>query len=194
MKLTKKRLPILIGNKRMKEFNLNTQTNKLSNDYNPDVNPSIAAEFATAAYRFGHSLIRSFITKRDRELQQTGNITLTSVFLRPRQAYVDGGIDSLCRGMVSDLGTKSDPHLTEEVQNHLFESHAFGVQTKRFSLSAINIMRGRDHGIAPYNQFRKLAGLKEAANFDELKEIPDGLRQDLQKLYNNVNDIDAFTG
>jgi peroxidase len=84
----------------------------------------------------------------------------------------------------------------DQVQNHLFETNAFNVQTKRFSLSAINVQRGRDHGLPPYNKFRRLSGLAEVKLFKELVEIPAEVRRKLRRIYGNgnVNDVDAFTG
>ena len=55
-------------------------------------------------------------------------------------------------------------------------------------------MRGRDHGIAPYNEFRESAKLNRAKSFDDFFEIPELVRSKLKQIYTNVDDIDAFTG
>ena len=50
-----------------------------------------------------------------------------------------------------------------KVTNHLFETeegHGRG-----FDLIALNIQRGRDHGLPPYNDFREYCGLRKLKSF-----------------------------
>ena len=62
-------------------------------------------------------------------------------------------------------------------------------------LSAINIQRGRDHGLPPYNQFREAGGLGLAASIDNFTNIDQAQRERLRVAYNNnVNDIDLYVG
>lgn len=50
-------LPVVIGGETIQRFSLGIRENGYSDDYNPDVNPSITSEFSTAAQRFGHSTV-----------------------------------------------------------------------------------------------------------------------------------------
>ena len=55
-------IPLVIGNKRMNSFNLNVQSSGYTK-YNSEANPSIYTEFASAAFRFGHTLISPVYTR-----------------------------------------------------------------------------------------------------------------------------------
>ena len=60
-------------------------------------------------------------------------------------------------------------------------------------LAALNIQRGRDHGLPSYNVFRKICGLKAAKVFQDFgKEIND--IASLKKLYEHPDDVDLFVG
>lgn len=62
-------------------------------------------------------------------------------------------------------------------------------------LIALNIQRGRDHGLPGYNHYRKICGLKPAESFDDLhKFLRKGSPEVMRKLYRHVNDIDLFIG
>lgn len=66
---------------------------------------------------------------------------------RPRHVYVtlDGGMDSLMRGMLGQPIQQYDRFVTAEVTVHLFADnppHGLGTD-----LVSLNVQRGRDHGI-----------------------------------------------
>ena len=62
-------------------------------------------------------------------------------------------------------------------------------------LPAINIQRGRDHGLPGYVKFREACGARPANNFYDLSDtITLRQRTRLQEVYDSVHDIDLFAG
>lgn len=60
---------------------------------------------------------------------------------------------------------------------------------------ALNINRGRDHGLPPYVKFREACGAKPAHRFSDLLDTisPERITI-LKRVYANVKDVDLFPG
>ncbi|XP_041668807.1 peroxidasin isoform X3 [Cheilinus undulatus] len=162
--------------------------------YNPNVNAGILSAFATAAFRFGHTLINPILYRLDEDFQPIpqGHISLHRAFFSPFRIVNEGGIDPLLRGLFGVAGKMrvSTQLLNTELTERLFSmAHAVALD-----LAAMNIQRGRDHGIPPYNDYRTFCNLSSAHTFDDLRnEIknPD-VRDKLQRLYGTPLNIDLF--
>ena len=74
-------------------------------------------------------------------------------------------MDDMIRGMVSQKGDKWDNSFSKDITNHLFESSK---GTGGLDLVALNIQRGRDHGLPGYNAYREICQIGRARNFDDL--------------------------
>lgn len=67
----------------------------------------------------------------------------------------------------------------DTVRDHLFENpDGIGLD-----LGALNIQRGRDHGLPPYNAWRKWCELSVASSFNDLQDISDKHKVILADLY-----------
>ena len=155
--------------------------------YNPNVDPGILNSFSTAAFRFGHSLIRPSIDRLDANYDPVGDpIPLRHLFFN--NTYIKRrGIDEVVLGLLSNSSESMDTELASGVLNHLYERrHSPGL-----NLAAINIQRGRDHGLPGYNAYRRICGLTDAKSFrDTVNEIPhQHNRRRLAKLYNDNPDL-----
>ncbi|XP_030318926.1 peroxidasin homolog [Calypte anna] len=162
--------------------------------YDPNVNAGILNAFATAAFRFGHTLINPILYRLNETFQpiQQGHIPLHKAFFSPFRITQEGGIDPLLRGLFGVPGKMRVPSelLNMELTEKLF-SMAHSVS---LDLAAINIQRGRDHGIPPYNDFRVFCNLSSAQEFEDLRnEIKNfEIREKLRSLYGTTKNIDLF--
>lgn len=56
-----------------------------------------------------------------------------------------------------------------QVTDHLFQ----GNLDLGLDLVALNLQRGRDHGLPPYNDWREVCGMKRARDWKELIDVMD---------------------
>ena len=131
-----------------------------------DFDPRVTNEFATAAFRVGHTLIPEIIRTFT---FITGQAQLT--VQRLTQAFGDGDIlrqpnfvDELFKGMTIQPSEDYDNNFVRSVANELFDEGDFGLD-----LIAINIQRGRDHGLPGYIDYRESCKGKKITSFDELR-------------------------
>ncbi|KAG7465745.1 hypothetical protein MATL_G00156750 [Megalops atlanticus] len=162
--------------------------------YDPNVNAGVLNAFATAAFRFGHTLINPVLYRLDENFRPIpqGHISLHRAFFSPFRIVNEGGIDPLLRGLFGTPGKMRVPTqlLNTELTERLFSmAHAVALD-----LAAMNVQRGRDHGIPPYNDYRVFCNLTSAHTFDHLRnEIRDpSVREKLQRLYGTPLNIDLF--
>ena len=102
-------------------------------------------------------------------------------------------IDDLIRGMSTTSMETLDQFITDEVTNHLFEDKA--TPYSGLDLAALNIQRGRDHGLPGYNLYRAICNLTRADDFGGLRrEIAPPVIERLRRTYAHVDDVDLFTG
>jgi hypothetical protein len=159
--------------------------------YLTSTSPAIANEFSTAVYRFGHSALSPTLLRLDATLNPIpdGNLALRDAFFRPDRIVNEGGIEPLLRGLVSQACSAIDCQMVDDVRNFLFGAPGAG----GFDLAALNIQRGRDHGLPSYNAVRQIFGLAPRASFAEVSPDPD-VQAALASVYVDVDDIDLWVG
>ena len=80
---------------------------------------------------------------------------------------IQGRITGLVKGMTVQKGEAWDDTFADDIINHLFEMKG-NEKATAMDLVALNIQRGRDHGVPGYNSYREACGLKRATKFDDL--------------------------
>lgn len=98
-------------------------------------------EFAAAAFRFGHSLLRPTLLRMDEDYEELKpGVRLRDTFFNPDVLYQAGMVDDLIRGLAATPMETLDQFITSEVTNHLFEDRR--MPYSGMDLAAINIQRG----------------------------------------------------
>lgn len=172
-------LPAFLGENAMPDYR----------SYQADVNPGIANEFSTAAFRFGHSMLGADIEFLDNDGEEIFDaMDLRDSFFNP-VVISDTGIDPLLKYLASDNAQEIDLIVVDDVRNFLFGEPGQG----GFDLASLNIQRGRDHGLADYNTVREAYGLERVASFEEITS-DEKLQASLAATYGSVDNIDLWIG
>jgi hypothetical protein len=69
-------LPVVLGKPVIEIFELELKPTGFQNNYNDSVNPTLANAVATAAFRFGHSLVRNSLTRCTKDFKVPNFINL----------------------------------------------------------------------------------------------------------------------
>ncbi|BET01777.1 oxidoreductase activity, acting on peroxide as acceptor [Nesidiocoris tenuis] len=187
-------LPRVLGWNAVNLYGLKLQSQGYYKGYSSTCNPNIVTEFASAAYRIGHSLLRPHIPRMSSSFTPVEPaILLRDHFFNPDIIYTPHIVDEIMRGLTSTPMESLDQFITGEITNHLFEDRR--IPHSGMDLPAMNVQRARDHGIPPYNEYRSLCNLKRATTWEDLsRELPGEVIARLRLIYPTVNDIDLFPG
>ena len=187
-------LPRILGWNAVSLYGLKLLPQGYYKEYSPTCNPSVLNEFAAAAYRIGHSLLRPHLPRMDNNYQPIDPpILLRDGFFNPDMLYQQSMIDEMIRGLVATPMETMDQFITGEVTNHLFEVRK--IPHSGIDLIALNVHRARDHGIPSYNNYRALCNLKRATTFEDLsREMAPEVIARMKRIYASVDDIDLFPG
>ncbi|XP_023345004.1 chorion peroxidase, partial [Eurytemora carolleeae] len=194
-------LPLLLGRRTADKYKLTIEPE--TTVYNPAANPSVLNEFATAAMRYGHSMINSLfkviikIRIKIRIRSRSGSRFIVFIWQKrtskTRKIKKKNNVGKLkivlcCLGLLNQNAQKVDGSFADELTNHLFQEHSPKKQTKfGGDLVARNLQRGRDHGLADYNTYRKICNLQPLTSFQQIPaEIKPEIWQRFQSLYKNI--------
>lgn len=163
--------------------------------YNPEMNPSIINSFASAAFRFGHSLVPNQFSQMRPDFNEYGpSIPLQKAFFNSTPIYTDG-IEPTMMGLCANMTGTIDNSIAHGLHQKLF---IFPGSSLFNDLMSLNIQRGRDHGIPTYMHWRRACGFarydRPGFTFKDLVYTPEKTKQSFAKVYKNIEDVDLFAG
>ena len=196
-------LPLVLGNQTMAKYKLNLPDDYDENTvYDPMIDPTISNEFATVAYRFGHSLIPNIFLPSSNPIRtKSWSCPLKDNFFNFEEFVIGSDLSgkawqNLLLGITKQQSPAMDASVSKNVIDFLFCENncripgGFGQD-----LAARNIQRGRDHGIPSYSKFREFCNLTVPSDWASRPvEVSRENWNNLQKVYKRVDEIDPFTG
>ena len=104
----------------------------------------------------------------------------------------EGGLDPILRGLFSLPAKFSNQGLAEDLTERLFEV----AHTVALDLGALNIQRGRDHGLPGYPAWLEWCGLASEVTWTSVRDLitdPEAVRT-LREVYGHPANIDLWVG
>ena len=165
--------------------------------YDSSTNPGIFNEFATVAFRFGHALIPNSLQVSNLPTQRTedthgpvkDNFFKTEEFILGTD-FSGEAWENVLLGS-DQISNKS----ADSITNFLFCDDCGLDSGFGQDLFARNIQRGRDHGLPGYIKFREICQQSVPSGWnDKPEDISTENWEKMNSVYQNVEDIDPFTG
>lgn len=159
--------------------------------YDDSQNAAIANEFATAAYRLGHTQVSEHLLLLDADGQSVGAgvVPLVQAFFRPSFFSGPQDVDYILKGQASQVQQNTDVRVIDTLRNAMFGGPGSG----GLDLLSLNIQRGRDHGLPTFVQMQAALGMPQAGSFADITADPQ-IQSVLSSVYTHVSDVDLWIG
>jgi hypothetical protein len=171
-----------------------------------NVEGDVTNAFAHAAFRFGHTQINDATLLVSAFNNVVGSLSIDDAFFNPSFLADDpGNLRRTLKGLAFQTGQEVDVHLVDGIRNNLFGNVGGG----GIDLGALDIQRGRDHGLPDFNNLLNAfrTGTPYASFADFAARNPQaaaaGIVAKLEALYptdpldpgnTGINAIDPFIG
>jgi hypothetical protein len=159
--------------------------------YDATVNPDIMNLFATAAFRFGHTMVPSDVKVINDDCTDASDPLVFERIFFNNKWIEEMNIDPFLKGLNTQPQEAIDAKVVDALRNFLFSipqvPGSFGLD-----LAALNIQRGRDHGLPDYNTVRERFTGSKIISFNQLTSN-NQTAQTLANLYqNNTENVDLW--
>lgn len=163
--------------------------------YDSRVRPDISNEFATGAYRLGHTMVTGGVRLVDANCQPMPDslVSLIEAFFNP-SIIQNNGIDPYLKGLSLEVQSEVDLLIVDELRNFLFSDPNSSPIVAGFDLAALNIQRGRDHGLADYNSARQRFRGRTARDFSDISRDSLTAARLSAAYQGDINNIDLWVG
>lgn len=176
-------VPLLLGPNALPEYT----------GYKPEVSIAVSIEFATAAFRIGHTFVSEVLLRQNNDgttAEPYGNLQLLDGFFDPGEYLNNGDLGLLLRGMSRQICQRMDTKIVNAIRNFLFGPPGAGGH----DLAALNIQRGRDHGLSKYNAARVALGMSPKATFSDITS-DSAIASALSSAYGgDISKVDLWVG
>lgn len=162
-----------------------------SANYDPNTNASLSNEFAAGAFRLGHTQVTSSLLRIDNNGQTAagGHVAMNDAFFSPSLISSSAEIDYFLNGLAHQVQQETDLMIVDDLRNMLFGPPGAG----GLDLFALNVQRGRDHGLPTYCDIADYFSLEVPSTFADLTSDIQ-LQFDLSSVYADVSDVDLWIG
>lgn len=157
--------------------------------YKRNVNPTLSDEFVTAAFRVGHTMVGNEVKRAGPNNTPLSPISMKKMFFQPH-SVMSRGVEQFLRGAIITPCQEVDVHVRNSLRDFLFTDIK---EEKGFDLVALNLQRGRDHGLPTYNELRVRFGRPPVFRFSEITRKRN-LQSALANAYGNPNKVEAWIG
>ncbi|CAK1543936.1 unnamed protein product [Leptosia nina] len=180
-------LPRIMGYQNMLVYDLISSQTDYVTSYDVQTPPGVYAEFEIAL-RFFKTYMSTKIEKYNEEYEKVGEIELNRSFFSQSLLEIETNFEEINRGTFLQSAGNTDN--VDNIKLN-FSTNFQDV----YDQVSMDIQRGRDLGLRGYNDYRDFCGLKQAKDFDELKDVIDEEKVDaLKSLYTSVDDVDLLVG
>ncbi|XP_053673660.1 peroxidase [Anopheles nili] len=145
----------------------------------------VSNEFATAAIRFYNTMMPGEISNAT-----TGTYDLEKLFYRPKDLRKRDYFGQLVGSVLGQNAMALDTSYVDDMAHLLF-----GVRHVGLDVLALDIQRGRDHGLARYTDYFTLCNGKPVTSWSDLERVlkPADL-EIIRTAYATVHDVDLIVG
>ncbi len=159
--------------------------------YDPTTDATLSNEFATTAFRLGHTQVSPFLQRlnHDGSPAAGGAVALKDAFFSPSHFTSGDEVDFLLLGLANQVQQATDTQMIGTLRNAMFGGPGSG----GLDLFSINIQRSRDHGLGSFTDLQQAIGVTPAISFADITSDT-ALQAALAAAFGDVTQVNMWVG